>query len=353
VAFVKRPVVAITMGDPAGIGPEIAVKALANEELLSRCRPFVVGTAAVLRDALRIVSSHLEIRLLADPQEAEGRPGELEIYDLETIELNGLSPGMLSAAAGRAAFEAIKKAIEMAVEDRIDAVVTGPIHKEALRLAGVPFPGHTEILAHYTGTPPDEVAMMLAYEGFRVVHVSGHVSMKEAVERVTRRRVRRTIELAFDGCRSLGISRPRIAVAGLNPHASDGGLFGDEEAREIAPAVEDASRKGIPAEGPLPPDTLFPKARAGFYDAVVAMYHDQGHIPLKMAGFSWNQGQNRWDMVDGINVTLGLPIVRCSVDHGTAFDIAGRGVASEKSLIRAVECAASMADAARGKKTGP
>lgn len=340
-----RPILAITMGDPAGIGPEIVAKALRLPEVREVSRTLVVGDAGVLRRAAAIVGAGFDVRAVPTAGHAVFFPGAVDVLDLGDVDVERIVPGRVAAEAGRAAFEAVKAAIELALAREVDAVVTGPIHKEALRLAGHDFPGHTEIFAHFTGAP--EPAMMLAEGRFRVVHVSTHVSLREACERATRGRVLRTIELAHDACRRLGIDRPRIAVAGLNPHAGEGGLFGSEEREHIAPAIEDARERGIIVEGPLPADTLFPKAAAGAYDVAIAMYHDQGHIPVKLAGFRYDAVRGAWESVRGINVSLGLPILRVSVDHGTAFDQAGKGTASEASLVDAIRFAARMARAER------
>jgi 4-hydroxythreonine-4-phosphate dehydrogenase len=227
------------------------------------------------------------------------------------------------------------------LEGQIDGTVTAPIHKEALNAAGHDFPGHTEIYAHLTKTR--EYAMLLANENLRVIHVSTHVSLREACDMVKKDRILAVIRLAHDACRQLGIESPRIGVAGLNPHSSDGGLFGREEEEEISPAVEEARALGMSVEGPIPPDTLFPKAKGGLYDVSVAMYHDQGHIPLKLLGFVWDRTTSSWQSVSGVNVTLGLPIIRASVDHGTAFGKAGKGTASPDSLVQAIMYAARLA----------
>ena len=243
--------------------------------------------------------------------------------------------------AGNAAFEAVKKVIHFAMEKKIDATVTGPINKEAIHAAGHFFSGHTEIYAHYTGTK--KYAMMLIEGNLRVVHVTTHVSMRQACDLIKKDRVMDVIQLADNACRKLGILNPKIGVAGLNPHASDGGLFGREEEKEITPAIREAKRNGIDVDGPISGDTLFSKARGGQYDIVIAMYHDQGHIPLKLLGFNWNEQLKKWDSVKGTNITLGLPIVRVSVDHGTAFDQAGNGTANEESLLNAIEHASMIA----------
>jgi 4-hydroxythreonine-4-phosphate dehydrogenase len=243
--------------------------------------------------------------------------------------------------AGAAAFEAVHKAIDLALADAVDATVTGPINKESINLAGHHFSGHTEIYAHYTHTK--KYAMLLVHENLRVIHVSTHVSLREACDLVKKERILEVIQLLAGACRDLGIDAPRIGVAGLNPHASDGGLFGREEEQEILPAVEEARRLGYQVDGPVPADTLFAKAAGGLYDGCVAMYHDQGHIPFKIKGFIWDEQNQRMKSVQGVNITLGLPIIRTSVDHGTAFEIAGKGVASPDAMILAIEYAIRMA----------
>jgi 4-hydroxythreonine-4-phosphate dehydrogenase len=234
--------------------------------------------------------------------------------------------------------------------DDIDGTVTNALNKEAINLAGHHYSGHTEIYAEFTRTK--KYTMMLAHENLKVVHVSTHVSLREACDRVKKQRVLEVIEIANNACKDLGIKEPKIGVAGLNPHSGENGLFGREEIDEIIPAIEAAKSKGINAEGPVPPDTIFSKARGGWYDIVVAMYHDQGHIPLKVVGFVYNQKEGKWDAVAGVNITLGLPIVRVSVDHGTAFDQAGKGVANELSLINSIENAVWLAKSRKAKKGG-
>jgi 4-hydroxythreonine-4-phosphate dehydrogenase len=265
----------------------------------------------------------------------------MDVLQLEGIDVGGISIGKVSAAAGNAAFAAVKKVIELAMAKEIDATVTAPIHKEALVRAGHHFPGHTEIFAHFTGTR--DFTMMLAAQDFRVVHVSTHMSLRDACNAVTEERVLKVIRLGHEGCRRLGIAKPYIGVAGLNPHASDGGLFGTEEQEHIIPAIRAARAVGINVDGPHPPDTFFAKAASGVYDICVAMYHDQGHIPVKIRGFHFDRATQQWDSVNGINVSLGMPIIRASVDHGTAFDQAGKGTASDASLLDAIEYATKMA----------
>jgi 4-hydroxythreonine-4-phosphate dehydrogenase len=232
--------------------------------------------------------------------------------------------------------------IELALAGEIDATVTGPIHKKAINEAGFHFAGHTEIFAKYTST--EDYAMMLICDQLRVIHVTTHVSLRKACDLITEERVLSRIRLMNEGLKKLGYKAPHLGVAGLNPHAGDEGLFGDEEIRHIRPAVERARSEGIRVDGPEPPDTLFPKALGKHYDGCVAQYHDQGHIPFKMAGFAWNEEKQSMDSVIGVNVTLGLPIIRTSVDHGTGFDIAGQGVASEKAMIDAIELAIRMCE---------
>ncbi len=338
---VRRPIVAITMGDPAGIGPEIAAKALARREILEACRPLVVGDVRVMRRAVDIARVPLRVRSIGGVEEARFQPGTMDVLDQGTADPSQYEIGQVSAIAGAAAFAAIERAIRMALAREVEAVVTCPINKEALNRAGYSYAGHTEIFGELTGAR--DVAMLLVGEGLRVAHVSTHVSLREACDLVKKERILRVIELLHDACLRMGIDEPRIAVAGLNPHSGEGGLFGSEEGREIVPAVEEARRKGIRAEGPIPPDTVFAQARACLFDAVVAMYHDQGHIPLKLLSFRYNPDRGEWQSVSGVNVTLGLPIVRTSVDHGTAFDRAGRGTASEQSLVDAIHLAVKLA----------
>jgi 4-hydroxythreonine-4-phosphate dehydrogenase len=336
-----KPIIGISMGDPAGIGPEIIAMALARAEVREICRPIVVGDAEVMRKAAGYVKSAAKIRAISRVAEAQFAGDCIDVFQIKDAKLSGLRLGVVSAEAGAAAFSAVKTVIDLAMAKEIDATVTAPIHKEAIVLAGHHFPGHTEIFAHFTKTR--DYTMMLAAKNFRVAHVSTHVSLRQACDAVTRERVLKVILLANDACKQLGISKPCIGVAGLNPHASDGGLFGAEEREHIIPAIEDARARGINVEGPQPPDTFFAKAVSGIYDICVAMYHDQGHIPVKIRGFHFDAKTRTWDSVNGINVSLGMPIIRVSVDHGTAFDQAGKGTASDASLLDALEYAAKMA----------
>jgi len=336
-----KPRIGITMGDPAGIGPEITAKAFANGDWMTRCRAVVIGDAGVLRQACGFAKVDLRVNAVEALEQARCEPGAMDVIDLRNVDVARLGLGEISAEAGEAAFAAVRKAIALAQAGALDAVVTGPIHKKAMSLAGHPFAGHTEIFAHYTETR--DYTMMLAEGSLRVVHVSTHVSLREACDAVRRERVLSVIRLAHEACRRLGIARPRIGVAGLNPHAGDDGLFGDEERREILPAIEEARAQGFDVSGPVPPDTFFCKAVGGAYDIAVAMYHDQGHIPVKLLGFRYDHQHQAWPSVSGVNITLGLPVLRVSVDHGTAFDQAGKGTASEASLLSALDYAIRLA----------
>ncbi len=337
-----KPLIGITLGDPAGIGPEITVKALADHPVYETCCPLVVGDADILRNAAR-TAGRLDIKIHAVQNPAEGLyvPGTIDVLDMKVVDADKLEIGKVSAMAGEAAFQYVKKVIELAMAGQVDATVTNALNKEAINLAGRHYSGHTEIYAEFTGT--SKYTMMLAHKNLRVVHVSTHVSLREACDRVKRERVLEVIRIAHQACIDMGMEKPRIGVAGLNPHCGENGLFGREEIQEIIPAVEEAVKEGIMADGPIPADTVFSKARGGWYDMVVAMYHDQGHIPLKVVGFVYNQEEKKWDAVEGVNITLGLPIIRTSVDHGTAFDQAGTGKANELSLLNAIEYAVNFA----------
>ena len=344
----ERLIIGITMGDPASIGPEITVKALSLEEIYHKCRPLVIGDANVMEAAVRIVGKDgIKIHPVHSVDEALFEPGTIDVYDMGLVDMDQLERGKVSAMAGEAAFRYVEKVIQMALAGEVDGTVTNAFSKEAINLAGHHYSGHTEVYADMTGTK--KYTMMLAHENMRVVHVSTHVSLREACERVKKDRVLEVIRIAYQACRNLGIQQPKIGVAGLNPHSGENGLFGREEIEEIIPAIEAANGEGIFAEGPVPPDTVFSKARGGWYDMVVAMYHDQGHIPLKVVGFVYNQEQQKWDAVAGINITLGLPIVRASVDHGTAFDQAGQGVANELSLMNAIDYGIRLSKSNREK----
>jgi len=324
------PVIAITMGDPAGIGPEIIMKALASPDVRAICRPLVIGDAERLRTAAHIIGSRLHVESLDDPREASYGHGDVECIDLGLVPTD-LPFGKVSPLAGEAAFRYIERAVRLVEAGGAQAICTAPLSKEALHAAGHKYPGHTELLAALTGTP--EVSMMLVAPKLRVIHVTTHIGLLDAIERIDAPLVERVIARAHGTLTRAGIASPRIGVCGINPHAGENGLFGrGEEATKIEPAVRNARARGWDVRGPLPADTLFFLAARGDYDIVVAMYHDQGHGPIKVLGLE-----------AGVNITVGLPMVRTSVDHGTAFDIAGRGTADERSLIEAVRQAADLA----------
>ncbi len=341
----ERPILGITMGDPASIGPEIAAKALAEADVYAKARPFVLGDKAVMADALRITRLPLVLTPIARVGEARFVRGTLDLLDFSNVDMAKHEYGKVSAMCGKASVEYIEKAIALALAKEIDAVVTGPIHKESINQAGCPHPGHTEIFGTLTGTK--DYAMMLVGGDLRVVHVSTHVSLRTAIERTKKPRILTVIRLAHRAMKALGIAEPKIAVAGLNPHAGEHGLFGDEEIKEIIPAIDAARAEGIVVDGPIAPDTVFGRARGGLYDIVVCMYHDQGHIPLKTLGFIFDKAAQKWTSVAGVNVTLGLPIIRTSVDHGTAFGKSGKGTAAHDSMLDAIDVAVKLAHGRR------
>ncbi|MEW6719411.1 MAG: 4-hydroxythreonine-4-phosphate dehydrogenase PdxA [Thermodesulfobacteriota bacterium] len=326
----RRPVVGITMGDAAGIGPEVIVKALMVKKSCDLCRPLIIGDRGIMERAAAVVKAPLTVRGIGNAREAHFVYGTLDVLDLKNLPPD-LPFAQVDARAGRAAYEYVEKAVRLAMDGELDAVTTAPLNKEALKAGGCSFPGHTEILASLSGTR--DFSMLLLSKELKVIHVSTHVSVRKACDLVKKERILRVIALADEALKRFGIASPRIAVAGLNPHAGEGGLFGTEDAEEILPAIEQAKARGIDATGPVPPDTVFFRAaRRREFDIVVVMYHDQGHIPLKLRGFE-----------EGVNVTVGLPFVRTSVDHGTAFDIAGKGTADCRSMTAAIRAAATMA----------
>jgi 4-phospho-D-threonate 3-dehydrogenase / 4-phospho-D-erythronate 3-dehydrogenase len=341
------PIIAITMGDPASIGPEIAVKALQNSETHKICRPVIVGDAAVIKSAIKLTNQIMDVNGITDISDARFKPNTIDVFDLSNVDMNNLEMGKISPMTGKAAFEYVFEAIKMAKSGQVSGTVTGPINKEAINLAGFKFSGHTEIYAHYTDTT--KYAMLLVLDNLRVIHVSTHVSLKKACDLVKKDRILDVISLLHNTCRKFGINDPRLGIAGLNPHAGDGGLFGDEEKNEIIPAVKEARNLGFNVDGPIPADTLFSKAKGGSYDGCVAMYHDQGHIPFKLGGFTWDSDLKQMKSVKGVNITLGLPIIRTSVDHGTAMEIAGKGIASPDAMILAIEYAVKMVKGASTK----
>ena len=336
----RRPIVAVTMGDPAGVGPEIIVKACAEQAVARISRPVVIGSAAVMREAIELVGAPLRLHPVTRIEECRWAEDALECLDLGNVDAATLPRRTVSAAAGRAAYEYIVKAVALTGERSVDAIVTAPVNKEALAAAGVRHSGHTEILAELSGTR--DFAMLLMGRVLRVIHVTTHVALRRVPDLVTRDRVLRVIQLAQQTMEGLGRPHARIAVAGLNPHAGEEGLFGDEEKLAIVPAIEAARAEGLRVTGPLPADTLFSRARGGEFDIVVAMYHDQGHIPVKTLGFTYDEASGRWTGLSGVNVTVGLPFLLVSVDHGTAFDRAWKGIANHESMVEVIDVAVRM-----------
>jgi 4-hydroxythreonine-4-phosphate dehydrogenase len=324
-----KVLLAITMGDAAGSGPEIITKALAEPEIRKLCRPVVIGDAEAMKEAFAFTRAPGEVKAIDKLAEARFQDGVVEVIDLHNIDLDKLTRGRVDPMAGKAAYEYIKLGTEITLAGESDAIVTSAINKEALNKAGYHYDGHTQLLAELCGV--SDVAMMLATGNLRVSHVSTHVSLKQAIERVRPPRILTVLRLTIEAVKQMGIAEPRIAVAGLNPHSGEGGLFGDEEIKFITPAIEEANRQGMNVIGPLPPDSAFLRAHEGQFDAAIAMYHDQGHIAVKMLGITF-----------GVNVTLGLPIIRTSVDHGTNFGKAGKGTADPTSLIEAIKLASVM-----------
>lgn len=327
----RKPVIAITMGDPAGIGPEIIAKVIDNGELFSLCRPLLVGDAGVMKKIIREMRLLISIRGIMSPAEADPGPGRLDVLDLKMVDPGSHVWGAPGLSSGASVVAYIKKAVEITLHNQADAIVTAPISKEWMNAAGHHYAGHTELLAHLTGTR--DFGMMFVGGGLRLILVTIHAALKDVPRLITKAVVLKTLRLAHQAMIQFGMDQPRIGVAALNPHAGEGGLFGFEERDEILPAVIQARAEGIHASDPLPADTLFYKAKNNHYDIVVAMYHDQGLAPLKMLAFG-----------NAVNVTVGLPIIRTSVDHGTAYDIAGKGLADPTSLLAAVKVAVTLAD---------
>jgi 4-hydroxythreonine-4-phosphate dehydrogenase len=334
------PIIAITMGDPASIGPEIAIKALLDKKVYDTCKPLLVGDAIVFQHIIDLLGLKASLHTIQQVSEAKFEYGIIDVFDLGIMKPADLVFGEIKALCGEASFQAVKKVIELAMAKEVDATVTGPINKKSINEAGHHYAGHTEIYAHYTNTK--KYGMLLVEEQMRVIHVSTHVSLRQACDLVKKDRIMEVTELLLNGMKSLGATNLKIGIAGLNPHAGDSGLFGTEDDLEILPAVQELTKLGYDVEGPVPPDTLFAKASTGAYGGVVAMYHDQGHIPFKLAGFKWDSIKKRMDSVKGVNITMGLPIIRTSVDHGTAFEIAGKGIASPDAMTLAIESAIQL-----------
>ncbi|MDF2964406.1 MAG: Pyridoxal phosphate biosynthesis [Paenibacillus sp.] len=328
----NKPVVGITMGDGAGVGPEIIVKALQHKPLYDVCRPVVIGDAKMIGKAVRIVDSKAEVQIVHNVSEARYEYGTIEVLDMDLLPAD-LVFGQVQAAAGNAAFHYLAKAVELALAKQIDAICTAPLNKEALHKAGHIYPGHTEILASLTDT--EDFSMMLYTPNLKVIHLTTHVGLIKAIEMIDPERTYKVVKLAHDTLVRAGMADPRIAVCGINPHAGENGLFGNgEEEEKLIPGIKRAEAEGINVTGPYPADTLFYRAARGDFDMVVACYHDQGHAPVKVLGIE-----------AGVNITAGLKggVIRTSVDHGTAFDIAGQNKADEQSLITAIQVAAEMA----------
>jgi len=324
-----KPVIAITMGDPCGIGPEVIVKALASGVVHPICRPVVIGSIWSMEQAVGLTGASLKVREVESPVEAGRSPGTVDVLDIHNLDTGDVTVGQISPACGKAAMEWVTRAGELAMEGRVDALATAPVNKEAASLAGYKSIGHMELLQELTGAP--DVATILMAGPLRVVHLTTHRSLRVACDYVTRDRILGKLQLTHDTFAVWGIPNPRIGVAALNPHGSDGGLLGHEEAAEISPAIEAARQAGIDANGPVPADIVFHQAIQGRYDVVLAMYHDQGHVAVKVHAFE-----------ESITANLGLPFVRTSVDHGTAFDIAGKGVAHYQGMIEAIRVAVAL-----------
>jgi len=324
-----KPLVAITMGDAAGIGPEIIVKTLRLEEIYRICCPLVVGEGTTMHKTIKLLKSPLKLHTIEEVTEVKGEFGTIDLLDLHNLNQAEVILGQICAPCGRAAMEYIAKAAELILTGKVKALVTAPINKEATKLAGYQDIGHLEYLAHITGAP--EYATMLVTGPLSVVHLTTHYSLKDACKLVTKERILSKLKLTHDSFSKWGVKQPHIAVAGLNPHAGEGGLFGREETEEIEPAVKEAQHLGIDAQGPFPADSVFNRAINGEFDVVLALYHDQGHIPIKVYGFERS-----------VSIALGLPFIRTSVDHGTAFDIAGKGIANSESLTEAIKTAVKL-----------
>lgn len=327
--------IGITMGDPAGIGAEIILKALNNKGIYRKCIPIVIGDKIALDNAINYSNLPLKIKEINSIKEAKGEYGTVDCINLKCLERKKWEYKKPQKTCGQASFQYITHAIKLALKNEIEAVITAPINKESLHLSGNEYSGHTEIFAKYTKTK--KYAMILANKNFRVIHVSTHVPLKEACELVKKERIYDVINLANESLKLMGIEKPTIGVAGLNPHCSENGLFGKEEKEEIIPAIEKARNEGINVFGPEAPDTVFIKCASKVYDIVVAMYHDQGHIPIKFSGFKMDSRSKNFISLKGINYTAGLPIIRVSVDHGTAYHKAGEGRANEDSMLEAIQ----------------
>lgn len=326
-----KSAIAIPMGDPAGIGPEIIISALNNPEIYQKCSPVVIGNMEVLKQAKEILKSELELNEIEEPQNGRYEHGTINIISLENVNINHLKKGHVQAQCGRAAFDYIKKSVELAVTRKVKAIATTPINKESLNAAGVPHIGHTEILADLT--EKENPLTMFEVKNMRIFFFTRHLSLKDAISQITRESISNSLIMCNRALQSIGIKQGKIAVAALNPHGGEGGMFGLEEIYEIKPGIEKARQNGVDIVGVVPADSVFHQALQGKYDAVLSLYHDQGHIAAKMTDFEKT-----------ISITLGLPFIRTSVDHGTAFDIAGKGVASSVSMEECIKLASKYAE---------
>ncbi|MDW0111154.1 4-hydroxythreonine-4-phosphate dehydrogenase PdxA [Sporosarcina aquimarina] len=326
----KRTIIAIPMGDAAGIGPEITVKSLSKEEIYKKCKPLVIGDASIIKKAIEVTNVNLSVNIIASPSKGKYELGTVDVIDLKNINLEKWSAGEVQAQCGQASFEYIKYAVNLAMGREVAAIATTPINKESLKAAKVPYIGHTEMLEDFGGAP--DPLTMFQVRGLRIFFLTRHVSVKEAISQMTKERVRDYLSRCDKALQRLGIENRKLAVAGLNPHSGEGGLFGMEEVDEIGPGIEAARQDGIDAHGPVPADSVFFQALNGKYDAVLSLYHDQGHIAAKMTDFHRT-----------ISITNGLPFLRTSVDHGTAFDIAWQNIASSVSMEECIKLAADYA----------
>ena len=334
----NKPKIGITLGDIAGIGPEVAIKVLQNPIVEQICSPIIIGEYSTVKYYTDLLLPNRHVQIIDTPEDVISDPNSIQILDLKNIQFAGVRLGKVNQECGRASLDYIRAGVNWCLDKKLDALVTGPIHKEAVQMAGIGAPGHTEFLANLCRT--SEVRMLLVVNHLRAIHVTTHMSLRKALDFIKTERILETIRFGQQALTDLGINRQRIAVAGLNPHASEGGLFGTEELDQIAPAIELARSEGVEIHGPIPPDTVFHRMNKTEFDLVIALYHDQGHIPLKLIGFD-----------SGVNITVGLPIIRTSVDHGTAFDIAGQLKANSASMFKAIQLANVMANARNLEKT--
>ncbi|PAD37616.1 4-hydroxythreonine-4-phosphate dehydrogenase PdxA [Terribacillus sp. 7520-G] len=326
----ERAIIAIPMGDPAGIGPEITMKSLSKQEIYDVCKPLVIGDTAVIKKAIEIVEANLEVNEVSSPADGQYELGTVDVINLDNIDMEKLEYGQVSAQGGQGAFEYIKKSVELAMDGQVQALATTPINKESLKAAKVPYIGHTEMLEDLAGS--DDPLTMFQVNGMRIFFLTRHLSLKDAIAQMTKERVHDYLVRCDKALQRLGVESRRFAVAGLNPHSGEGGLFGWEEVEEIKPGIELAMKEGIDAVGPVPADSVFFQALNGKYDAVLSLYHDQGHIAAKMTDFHRT-----------VSITNGLPFLRTSVDHGTAFDIAGKNIAESISMEECIKVAAEYA----------